>query len=289
MMDALKRHWTRYLMEAWGLGTFMTGASLLTTLLEYPGSPVSHAVREPAARLALLGVGMGCVIAGIVYSPWGKKSGAHINPAVTWAFFRLGKIARADAVWYTLAQFAGALLAVQLMGLLIGRPYQHPAINHVVTIPGTNGVWGAFGAEFLISFLLMWVVLVSVNRKPLEKWGGALTGVLIMFYLAVETPWSGMSLNPARTFGSAFAAREWTGLWVYFISPVLAMLLAAEAYRRLQGAHLDGQTYPMEDKQSENKQSENKQPENKKREKKEEQHAETPATGSGTSQKGILS
>ncbi len=244
---ALKRHWPFYLMEAWGLGTFMAGASLLTTLLMYAHSPAARAIKEPGVRLAWLGLGMGLIIAGIVYSPWGKKSGAHINPAVTWAFFRLGKITLADAVFYTLAQFGGALIAVQVMGLVIGRPYQHPTVRHVVTVPGPDGPWAAWVAEFVISFLLMYVVLVAVNNKKLEKWGGALTGVLIMAYLTLETPWSGMSLNPARTFGSAFAARDWDSLWVYFTAPVAAMLLAAEANRRLQKDRLGGMNYPVEE------------------------------------------
>ena len=87
---------------------FMAGASVLTTLLEYPGSPLHQAVPARGWRLVILGVGMGFVVAGIVYSPWGKRSGAHINPSVTWAFFRLGKIKVWDAVFYTAAQFVGA-------------------------------------------------------------------------------------------------------------------------------------------------------------------------------------
>ena len=247
MLEALKNHWPEYLKEAWGIATFMTCASILTTLLVYPESPVSQAVKEPAAKLALLGIGMGFVIAGIMYSPWGKRSGAHINPAVTWAFYRLGKIKLADAIFYTIAQFLGAIGAVQIMRLLIGAPYRHPSVDHVVTIPGPDGAWAAFAAEFLISFILMYVALTAVNDKRLEKWAGAIVGVLLMFYLAVETPFSGMSLNPARTFGSAFAARKWEGLWVYFTSPMLAMLLAAEIYRRVQKERLEeGPSFPME-------------------------------------------
>ena len=233
-------------MEAAGLACFVVSASLVTTLLEYPGSPVHQAIGSKFARHVVLGVGMGGVVAAIVYSPWGKRSGAHINPAVTWAFFRLGRIRGWDATFYTAAQFGGAVLAVQLMRLVIGAPYRHPVIDHVVTKPGPAGVLAAFAAEFAISLVLMLVLLVAVNSARLERFAGVLAGVLIALYLAFETPLSGMSLNPARTFGSAFAAGHWASLWLYFVAPTAAMLLAAELYLHLGGAARvrRGPTYP---------------------------------------------
>ncbi len=239
-------------MEAWGLGAFMTGASLLTTLLEYPQSPAHIALLgSMRLRLGLLGLGMGLVVAGIVYSPWGQRSGAHINPAVTWAFFRLGKIRFWDAIFYTAAQFLGAVVAVQCMALLIGAPYRHPDIRYVVTESGPPGALVAFAAEFVITFVLMLVLLCAVNRKALEKWVGAIVAVLIALYLLLETPYSGMSLNPARSTGSALAAWRWGDLWIYFTAPVLAALLAAELYWRFQKHRLDGPSYPVAKKEKE--------------------------------------
>jgi aquaporin Z len=62
-------------------------------------------------------------------------------------------------------------------------------------------------------------------------------GALVATYITLEAPLSGMSMNPARTFGSALAAQLWTSLWIYFTAPPLGMLAAAEAYRWQQGAH----------------------------------------------------
>ncbi len=76
----------------------------------------------------------------------------------------------------------------------------------------------------------MFVLLIALNSKHLEKSAGLLAGLLIGIYLIVETPYSGMSLNPARSFGSAFAAGEWRDLWICFTAPVLAMLAAAEIF-----------------------------------------------------------
>ena len=248
MSAALARHWPAYLMEAGGLAAFVIAASALTTLLEFPGSPVHQAIASSLGRRVVLGVGMGGVIAAVVYSPWGKRSGAHINPAVTWAYFRLGKIRGWDAVFYTVAQFGGALAAVQLMQRVIGTPYRHPLIDYVVTKPGPAGPLPAFAAEFVISFVLMLVVLLAVNSERLEKRAGLFAGLLVAAYLTFEAPMSGMSLNPARTFGSAFAARHWVDLWLYFVAPTAAMLLAAELYLWFGGdaGNRRGPTYPVD-------------------------------------------
>lgn len=86
---ALREHWPEYLMEAWGLGTFMVSAGLFATLLEYPGSPVREAIENADLRRGLMGLAMGLTAIAIIYSPWSKQSGAHINPVVTLTFWRL--------------------------------------------------------------------------------------------------------------------------------------------------------------------------------------------------------
>jgi aquaporin Z len=81
MLEALRKHWPEYLIEAWALGTFMLSACAFGVLLEYPGSPVHQAIDDPFARRVLMGAAMGLTGMGVVYSPWGKRSGAHFNPA----------------------------------------------------------------------------------------------------------------------------------------------------------------------------------------------------------------
>jgi len=237
MTERFKRHWREYLMEAAGLAGFVVGASLLTVFLEHPEMPVmrSWLGDYPMWRRVPLGIILGAYITGVVYL-FGKRSGAHINPAVTWAFFRLGKIGFTDAVFYTLAQFAGAVAAAQITKLALGDFYADPPIRYVVTEPAKWDMSGAaaFGAEFFISFVLMLACLVAANSRRLEKLVAPITGFLIAVYLIVETPYSGMSLNPARSFGSALAANEWRYWWIYFIAPPLAMLLASEVFMWLK-------------------------------------------------------
>lgn len=232
-------------MEGLGLAVFMLFASLFTMLLFHPDSPVGVAIRDPTQKYFLLAFAMFPVILfGIVSAPWGKKTGAHVNPAVTLAFWRLGKISAFDAMGYIVGQFAGAILIVGLVALVAGKAYSHPAIDFVQTKPGPKGVWGAFGIEFTMGFFLMMLILWASNDKALEKKLPLFTSLLIAFYLMFATPYTGMSLNPARTFGSAVWAKERPGLWLYFVAPVAATLLAAEIYRRCWPNRLGGPSYP---------------------------------------------
>ncbi len=232
MLEALKRHWREYIFEAVGLALFMIFAGGLTALLEHPDSPLHQAIPASMLRRVVLGLVMGTYIALLIYSPWGRRTGAHINPAVTIAFWRMGKITRADAIFYIVAQFTGALMTARLLLWVIGKPFAHPDVKCGATTPGPDGVPGAFLAEFAISFLLLFAILIAMNSTRLKKFDGLFGGLLIALYLTFETPLSGMSLNPARTFGSAMTAQRFDGLWIYFVAPTVAMLLAVELYQR---------------------------------------------------------
>ena len=233
---ALQRHWPEYAMEAFGLGLFMLSACAFGAIRDYPGSPVHRAVPDATLRRVLFGAAMALTNIANIYSPWGKRSGAHLNPAVTWTFFRLGKVERADAVFYTLSQFVGGVLGVFVARLFLRTLIAHPAVNYVATTPGPGGVAVAFIAEAAIAFVLMFVILCASNSVQLSRFTGILASLLVMTYIGVEAPLSGMSMNPARTLGSAVFAGTWTALWLYFIAPPAGMLLAAEAYLRLKGA-----------------------------------------------------
>lgn len=229
LSEAVKCHWPEYLMEAAGLGTFVVSASVFAVLLFHPASP---AARLPAlAGRALMGLAMGLTAIGLIYSPWGKQSGAHFNPAVTLTFARLGRVAAWDAAFYMAAQFAGGVAGMGLVALTAGSLAGAPGVDYVVTVPGAHGVAVAFAAEVVMAFATMSMVLLTTARVPrLAPFTGIFAGVLVAVYITVEAPLSGMSLNPARTFASALVARLWTALWVYMTAPALGMLLAAEVH-----------------------------------------------------------
>jgi aquaporin Z len=182
------------------------------------------------------GFAMGLTAVLIIRSPWGQQSGAHFNPSVTLTFFRLGKIAPWDALFYVGAQFAGAVAGVMLAAPLLGMAIGHPAVRYAATLPGPKGIRVAFIAEFSIAFVLMLVILTVSNTQRLACLTPFFTAALVVTYISLESPLSGMSMNPARSFGSAVAARLWTGLWIYFTAPPLGMLLAAQLYLGIKGA-----------------------------------------------------
>lgn len=233
MLNSLKNHLPEYAIEAWCLGTFMISACVLGVALFHPDSLLA-AIHLPV-RNVLMGLAMGATAVGIICSPWGKRSGAHFNPAVTLTFFRLGKIKGTDAFFYVLFQFLGGVIGVFISWLMLGTLLSDPAVGFVVTKPGAYGVAAAFTAELAIAFILMSVVLFVSNSASLSRFTPYFAGTLVTLFIAVESPISGMSMNPARTFASAVVAGEWTALWIYFVAPPIAMLTAAEFFVRTRG------------------------------------------------------
>src|SRR6266571_4166654 len=171
-LASLHLHWPEYLMEASLLGAFMVSACLFGALYEFPQSPVRHAIVSGLLRRVLMGMSMGLTAIAIIYSPWGKQSGAHINPSVTLTFLRLGKVKIWDAIFYIASQFAGAALGVVLVAWFLGKELADPAVRYVVTVPGPHGPWVALLAEFAIAFGLMTTVLYFSNHHRLDRYTG---------------------------------------------------------------------------------------------------------------------
>lgn len=213
-------------MEAAALGIFMVSACLFGVLLEH--------ISGLRGRL-LGGVAMGLTAVAIISSPWGQRSGAHMNPALTLNFLCLGKIAPWDALFYVTGQFAGGVAGVLLSASILGPALAR--VQFVATLPGAGGRWVAFAAEFAISFLLGAIVLIVSNSRRFTRLTPWVAGVLLATFITVESPLSGMSMNPARTVGSAFPSGIWTAIWVYFLAPTAAMISAGQIYRRFRGAH----------------------------------------------------
>src|SRR5262249_632214 len=154
----------------------------------------------------------GLTAVGIIYSPWGKRSGAHMNPAVTITFLRLGKTHAWDALFYAIAQTIGGTLGVLLVAALLGTAFTGPPVTYAVTLPGRQGPRVALCSELVISAGLMLVLLLFTASARLARFTGIVAGCLLALNISVESPLSGMSMNPARSFASAAPA----GLWQYF-------------------------------------------------------------------------
>jgi len=232
----IKGHWPLYLYEAAELAIFMISACFFTVWLFDPAYPAFHMLPSNAFRRLFMGIAMGLTAVLIIHSPMGKRSGAHFNPSITLAYFRLGKVGRWDAMFYILFQFLGGVFGVGISALCLGSMLADPTVDYAVTVPGKAGTVAAFGAEFLMAILLMGVVLWFSNRPKLASYTSYLVGFLIMCYILVFAPVSGFSINPARTTGSAIFAHLWTAIWLYFLAPIAGMMLAAEIHLRTYGA-----------------------------------------------------
>jgi aquaporin Z len=224
------KHWQEYLAEGLGLGLFMVAAGVVATLLDSPASPLHSRIANADLRRVLAGIAMGLTAVGLIYSPWGKRSGAHMNPAVTLAFLHLRKIRPRDAACYIGAQFVGGLIGVLLVAGLFGEAFADMPVSYAATMPGAQGVTVAFIAELGISFVLLLAVLTVAGHPRYSQRAGLVAGALVALYISVEAPLSGMSMNPARSFASAAPGALWDNLWIYFVAPPLGMWLAARVY-----------------------------------------------------------
>ena len=229
---SVRLHWPEYLMEAGEMSLYMFCTCSFATLLQHPASPVSHFLVSGLRRRALMGLAIGATVMTIIMSPWGKQSGGHINPAMTFAFYRLGKIAPWDALFYGVAQFSGATSGVAFATLLLGGAAGDDTVRYAVTAPGVYGAAVAFAAELAISFILMITVLLVTNHERLSRYTPYFVGSLYVVNITFETPLSGMSMNPARTFGPAAYGGYWHALWIYFVAPTIGMLAAATVFLR---------------------------------------------------------
>jgi aquaporin Z len=219
----LRDHWPEYLLEASGLAIIMLVSSGVTvfaqTLLPDGWSALPRRMVE--------GVAIGSTAVGLVYSPWGLRSGAHYNPAVTLTFLILGRVTLVDAAFYAAFQFAGAFIGIFIAGSILGSLLREPPTMWIVTRPGPYGVWVALLAEFAVAFLAMETILVTAGVPRLSRFTGVFVGLLIFLFVSFESPLSGFSMNPARSFGSAAAASYWSALWLYVLVPPVGMLAAA--------------------------------------------------------------
>src|SRR5262245_66008075 len=150
LLGSVRAHWPEYLCEATELGLFMISAGLFTILLMHPSSPVQHAIPNPFVRRMLVGLAMGSTAIALVFSPLGKRSGAHFNPAVTLTFWRLGKVKGWDALFYMVAQFLGGIAGVMIVVFFSKAMLAHVAVNYVATLPCPQGAGIAVAPELVL-------------------------------------------------------------------------------------------------------------------------------------------
>jgi aquaporin Z len=230
LLDTLRRHWPEYAVEAGFLAVFLLGAGLASAWLEGP-APAA----DLGARRLLAGIAMGLVIAAMIYSPWGRRSGTHLNPAITLAYLRLGKIGHWDALFYSTAQVAGAAVAVAI--LRTGMPGWLPVAMPRATLStsiGPASEWTAFTTELVLAASAMLMILYTSNHTRWFRWTGWLFAAVVALIVACGAPLSGFGMNLARLL-AVDASNLANANWFNLLPPLLGMQLAVEAYRLFTG------------------------------------------------------
>jgi aquaporin Z len=151
---------------------------------------------------------------------FGEVSGGHFNPAVSLGFFLDRRLPAADLVGYWVAQFLGAILASVV--LLIATSQDDVAST--ATKPASDGTAFVIEVAFTAIFVL---VILQASRS--ENFGSSALLAIPLTLLAIHfaaIPFSGSSVNPARTFGPDLVGNTWTGIWIYLIAPPLGAAIA---------------------------------------------------------------
>ena len=202
----------------------MFSAGFFDAIIDHPNLPIRQHIHSALLRRFLIGLSMGLTALFIFNAPFGKKSGAYINPAVTIVQYRLQNIDREDAAFYILFQFIGGSIGMYLVYFLLPALISSPPINYIVTQPGAAGTTVAFIMELIISFIMISTVLFTSYSEKLNKYTSYFVAILITLFITFEAPYSGMSMNPARTFSSAIVSNQWKVFWLYCIAPIAGML-----------------------------------------------------------------
>ncbi|MFE2478001.1 aquaporin [Streptomyces sp. NPDC059389] len=205
----------------------------VVTIIRWVLDPASPLLLE-GLRPALLVVGAltGALVFGLLLSPWGRCSGAHMNPAVTLALWRLGVFPGRGVAAYVVAQLCGSVAGTVLARLVWGPAVARVGYGAAAAAPSWNG-WTVFAAEGGCLVVVTLMIGFFLTHPARGRWFPAALGLLVCAIIAVLGPLSGGAANPARQFGPALLSGATAGLWIYLAAPVLGAVLGARVHHRL--------------------------------------------------------
>ena len=194
------------------------------------GSVVARMIPSELIRTILTGFVFGCVGCSIALSPVGKISGAHINPAVSIAFWLRGKMNTYVMIGYIVSQMIGA--AIGCVPLLFMWGKQGSSIQYGITLPANGKVFPAFMAEVFATASLIFYLYIFIGRKNLRNYTPYGIPVLYSVLNILVASISGDSTNPARSFGPAVITGNFSYYWLYWLAPVTGVVLVTLYFRR---------------------------------------------------------
>jgi len=217
--------------EAVATALLMVGGLTAVILVVSPTGPLAGLDVPGWVRRFAAGGLFGLSGTAATLSRWGRRSGAHLNPAVTLAFRAEGTISTARAAGYVAAQALGAVAGAAVVRLWgpWGRGVGWGTTVPAVGLPG----WQAAGLEALVTLALVTVVLSMAARPRVRHLTPWTMGPLYAVMVAIEAPLTGTSSNPARSLGPALVTWTWTDAWVYWVGPAVGALAGVGLLRLL--------------------------------------------------------
>jgi aquaporin Z len=203
------KQWQTYLAEVCG-----------TFILVFVGTTaIVGAIRMDAPVLVVIPFAFGLALLAGLYA-FGEVSGGHFNPAVSLAMFLDGRLSAVDLLGYWVSQFAGGLLASLLLLLATSKA----EVAATATNPSTNGT--AFVME--VAFTAIFVAVILQSTRSERHSGTALLAIPLTLAAChfAAIPFSGSSVNPARTLGPDVVGNTWHGIWIYFVGPAVGATIA---------------------------------------------------------------
>lgn len=225
-------HWTEWGCELVGTAFQLFIGFSVVAVMEAPGAPGPALIGSSGARLVLIGAAFGVLAAIVATSPVGRRSGAHLNPVVTLGFFARGHTHGHDLMGYAVAQAAGALAAAAAFETAWGR--WAAEVDDARTTPsGSVDPWLAAGIEAALTLTLLLVIFSMVSSSRIARWTPAVVTGVLSGLIWAGAPYTGASMNPARTLGPDIVSGGYPALWVYFVGPPIGALLAAALFTML--------------------------------------------------------
>ena len=183
----------------------------------------------------LIAVAFGLTIVAMAYSV-GNISGCHINPAVSIAMLASSKMSVSDFFGYIISQFLGAITGAAVLFAITGDKGLGSNGYGSASALGT-GVWGALAVEIILTFVFVFAILGVTSKKEYSSVSGIVIGLTLTLVHILGIPFTGTSVNPARSFGPALIA-AFTGnseplkqVWVFIVAPLIGAILAAAVYK----------------------------------------------------------
>jgi aquaporin Z len=219
-------HWPEFGAEFVGTAFLLICVLTAVSWLFSAASPLPPVLPSLGLRLLITGVLLGGAGGVVAVTPFGRLSGAHLNPALSLSFTLLGKMRPADLAGYAIAQCSGAIAGAWLGATLWGPLTQsvHDAAN--LPGPGVSPLLALLG-EGVATFVLIEAILVLVSHHATMRWTPLLATFVVMALVWGDGGFSGAGMNPARSLGPAVVAPFWTRYWLYAVGPLLGATLAA--------------------------------------------------------------